>query len=393
MHDVLQEFRFHSNKTMEPAQIPKPSNTPPCLEPGERVSTKDGIGVIKAVLGERQYSIKLLNNKVDEVVTFGHDEVSRVEVEDSTVKIPIVRDVKPNTKIPINPAILKGKFASGMSYFVLGNKEPPNRAELTVAIKTGSIHEREEEKGIAHMLEHLTFRASVSKDNKKRGNNSPPTSSSSTPSEEEKKSLQTDAPAGTPRPPVADINEDFYLIKRLEEHGIQFGAHQNAYTSFDETVYFIHVPMEVKGTTSDENTNNNINDSSSTASTSSTSSSVGESSTATGNSDKRLAKDSILAQCMEIISSLVLSARVTDEDVQAERSIVIEEWRSSQGAMQRWSDKYFEELLSGSRYANRLPIGDLDAIRNVSGETMRNFYSKRYQMRFSCVCVCVFFTS
>ncbi|CAM9829822.1 unnamed protein product, partial [Choristocarpus tenellus] len=113
---------------------------------------------------------------------------------------PIAFD--PEENIPFEKSILKGEMSNGMAYFVRHNTQPLNRAELRIVIKVGSTMEQEEERGIAHMIEHLAFRASQS------------------------------------------CPQEFELIKELEAYGIKFGAHQNAYTSFDETVYELHVPAD-----------------------------------------------------------------------------------------------------------------------------------------------------
>jgi hypothetical protein len=184
--------------------------------------------------------------------------------------------------VPIDPTLLTGTFEpSGVRYYVQNNREPPERCELMVVIKTGSIHESEEERGIAHMLEHLTFRGA-----KKA---------------QEEEMMMMGSEEGT---------NEFNLLHRLEENGIQFGAHQNAYTTFDETCYFLHVPLT-------------------------TDSSDGVRLDAAGAEEgKKEEGGSLLAQCVKALASLVLRARLTDADVDAERSIVKEEWRSGQGCGQ-----------------------------------------------------------
>jgi zinc protease len=54
---------------------------------------------------------------------------------------------------------------------------------------------------------------------------------------------------------------------------------------------------------------------------------------------------------------------------------VVEEWRSYQGAAQRLSERQFEHMLANSRYAKRLPIGSIDVIKSVTGDTIRSFYA------------------
>ena len=94
-----------------------------------------------------------------------------------------------------------GKLSNGFTYYIRKNIEPKNRAQLRLVVKAGSILENENERGIAHFLEHMQFN-------------------------------------GTKNFPK---NE---LVNFLEKSGIKFGADLNAYTSFDETVYMLPVPSD-----------------------------------------------------------------------------------------------------------------------------------------------------
>jgi zinc protease len=106
-----------------------------------------------------------------------------------------------NDKLPMDPAVKVGKLDNGLKYYIRKNVEPKNRAELRLVIKAGSILETEEQRGLAHFLEHMNFN-------------------------------------GTKNFPK---NE---LVSFLEKSGIKFGADLNAYTSFDETVYMLPVPTD-----------------------------------------------------------------------------------------------------------------------------------------------------
>ena len=65
------------------------------------------------------------------------------------------------TDIPIDTQWLFGELPNGVRYAVRQNGVPPCQMSLRVAIDAGSIHEREEERGFAHLVEHLVFRESV----------------------------------------------------------------------------------------------------------------------------------------------------------------------------------------------------------------------------------------
>ncbi|MCL2007011.1 MAG: insulinase family protein [Treponema sp.] len=104
--------------------------------------------------------------------------------------------------IPFRDDVRSGVLSSGMRYYILENSRPEGRAFLTLAVDAGSVLETEEERGLAHFVEHMAFN-------------------------------------GTARFPKFD------LINYLRSLGMRFGPEINAWTSFDETVYGIEVPTEI----------------------------------------------------------------------------------------------------------------------------------------------------
>jgi zinc protease len=103
--------------------------------------------------------------------------------------------------MPVDPAITQGQLANGLRYYVRANKKPENRAELRLVIKAGSILEDDDQRGLAHFVEHMAFN-------------------------------------GTEHFPKQQV------VSFLESLGMRFGADVNAYTSFDETVYMLTVPTD-----------------------------------------------------------------------------------------------------------------------------------------------------
>ncbi|MBC7913231.1 MAG: insulinase family protein, partial [Pyrinomonadaceae bacterium] len=104
-------------------------------------------------------------------------------------------------ELPLDPAIRTGKLTNGFTYYIRKNIEPKNRAQLYLAVKVGSILENEDQRGLAHFMEHMGFN-------------------------------------GTKNFPK---NE---LVNYLQKAGVRFGADLNAYTSFDETVYMLPIPTD-----------------------------------------------------------------------------------------------------------------------------------------------------
>ena len=64
------------------------------------------------------------------------------------------------TDIPVDREWLMGELPNGLRYAVRYNAVPPGQVSMRVAIDAGSLHEREDERGFAHLIEHLTFRQS-----------------------------------------------------------------------------------------------------------------------------------------------------------------------------------------------------------------------------------------
>lgn len=106
-----------------------------------------------------------------------------------------------NSTLPIDKQIITGTLDNGMKYYIRKNENPKNRAELTLAVKTGSIDEDDDQQGLAHFCEHMAFN-------------------------------------GTKNFPKRD------LVNYLESIGMKFGAEVNAGTSFEQTVYRITVPLD-----------------------------------------------------------------------------------------------------------------------------------------------------
>jgi zinc protease len=124
------------------------------------------------------------------------------------------------------------------------------------------------------------------------------------------------------------------LVSFFESIGARLGPHVNAYTSFDETVYMFDVPT-----------------------------------------DKPEVVNRALAALADFAGGLTLS----EEEVNKERGVVIEEWRGGLGASSRIRDKQFPILFYKSRYAERLPIGKPEIIRTAPVERLRSFYDTWYR--------------
>jgi zinc protease len=123
------------------------------------------------------------------------------------------------------------------------------------------------------------------------------------------------------------------LVAYLESIGLRFGADANAYTSFDETVYMLDVPSD---------------------------------------------RDSVLDRGVMALSDFAGRAKLSQTEIDKERGVVLEEWRLGRGAGERIQRKQFPLIFRGSRYAERLPIGQPEIIQKAPAKRVRDYYHDWY---------------
>lgn len=196
-----------------------------------------------------------------------------------------------NETFKLNPKVIKGKLSNGLTYYIQPNSEPKNRVELRLVINAGSINETNDQQGLAHLLEHMEFNGT--------------------------KHFKKSA-----------------LVDFLEATGVKFGAHLNASTSFDQTIYMLQMPTD---------------------------------------------RSSLIDSAMLVLEDWAHNALLKGDDIDMERGVVKEEWRLGLGAQDRMMKKYLPIILKGSRYAKRLPIGKMPVIDTAHYETIRRFYHDWYR--------------
>ena len=194
--------------------------------------------------------------------------------------------------IPIDPNVRIGKLENGLTYYIRHNELPEKRADFYIAQKVGSILEEENQRGLAHFLEHMCFN-------------------------------------GTTHFPGKGI------INWLESIGVKFGVNLNAYTSIDETVYNI----------------NNV----------------------------PVIRDGIVDSCLLILHDWANDLTLDPKEIDNERGVIHEEWRTGQGAMMRMYEQALPKAFEGSKYGHRLPIGTIEVIDNFPYQALRDYYEKWYR--------------
>lgn len=193
--------------------------------------------------------------------------------------------------IPVDPNVKMGKLANGLTYYISKNVKPEKKVELRLAVNAGSVLENENQRGLAHFMEHMGFNGS------------------------------THFPK----------NE---LVDFLQKSGVKFGADLNAYTSFDETVYILPIPVD----------------------------------------DPKM-----LDKGLTVLEDWAFNNLFDKNEIEKERGVVLEESRLSKGSFERMSRQYFPKLFNGSKYADRLTIGKDSILKTFKPETLISFYKTWYR--------------
>ncbi len=132
------------------------------------------------------------------------------------------------------------------------------------------------------------------------------------------------------------------IVHYLQSIGVAFGNDLNAFTSFDETVYILPVPSDQPGK---------------------------------------------LDSAFMILADWSNGALLTSEEIDKERGVILAESKIGKGADDRMMKKYFPQMLSGSKYSNRMPIGIDSIIAGFDHEVLRRFYKDWYRPSLQAVIV------
>ena len=200
--------------------------------------------------------------------------------------------------IPMDPSVKMGVLPNGLKYYIKKNGKPEKRCELRLALNAGSMLETDEQQGLAHFVEHMCFNGT--------------------------KNFKKSA-----------------LVDFLESAGVKFGAHLNAYTSFDETVYMLQLPTD---------------------------------------------KEDVFQKGFQVLEDWAHNVSFDADEIEKERGVVVSERRGQLGAQERMRQQYWPVYFEGSRYADRLPIGTLSVLEGFKHETLKKFYEDWYRPDLMAVC-------
>ncbi|MFI3276663.1 M16 family metallopeptidase [Vibrio sp.] len=195
-----------------------------------------------------------------------------------------------DTALTLRQDLIQGQLSNGMRYILVENERPQNRVSLQLVVHAGSLDEADDQKGIAHLVEHMAFN-------------------------------------GTEKYPANT------LIEHQEALGMVFGRDVNAMTEYYTTSYFLHLP---------------------------------------NNSEQ------MMTEGFDMLSQQASSLVFEQNELEKERPVVEEEWRSGLNMMARLGTANREILLQGSRFGEREPIGDMELVRHVDASRIEAFWQNWY---------------
>ncbi len=199
--------------------------------------------------------------------------------------------VEPPDSLGWDPAIRRGTLDNGLSYLVERVTIPPGRIEVRLIVAGGSSLERDDERGLAHLLEHMAFNGS-----------------------------QHFAPG--------ELDAHFAKL------GLPGRKDINALTSEDRVYFTFAHPS----TTAAE-----------------------------------------IAQALDILADFAGGATLSDREIEAERGVVLAEWRNGLGPETRFWDAWRTQAFAGAAFATRDPIGLPEVIAKAPVTTIRDAYRRWYR--------------
>jgi zinc protease len=202
------------------------------------------------------------------------------------------QNFKANDPIAINQKIKKGVLPNGMTYYIYPTEVNKNTASYYIIQNVGSILENDQQKGLAHFLEHMAFNGTKHFEGKG-------------------------------------------ILNTLQKQGAIFGKNINAYTSTDETVYNLdNIPSK---------------------------------------------EDGVIDTCLLVLHDWSNFLSLTNEEIDAERGVITEEWRTRQNAGARIYEQLSPYYYNNSLYADRKPIGDMNIVKNFDYQVLKDFYKDWYR--------------
>lgn len=195
------------------------------------------------------------------------------------------------TVLTPDPTVAWGKLQNGLRYALMQSDQPKDKVSIRLRVACGSLQEQQNQRGLAHYLEHLAFNGT------------------------------TNYPPGS-------------LVTRLQHLGLAFGAHTNAHTSFEETVYKLDLPD---------------------------------------------AKAETIATGLTVMADWAGGMLLEVAEVEKERGVILSELRDRDGVSLRQTRGVFKLTYAGTLLADRLPIGYAETISQADRALIASYYDAWYR--------------
>ncbi len=198
----------------------------------------------------------------------------------------------PHQRSDLHPdsRVVWGTLDNGLRYAILPTKSAPTRGSLRMLVLAGSGMESNDQQGMAHFLEHMAFN-------------------------------------GTKR---FAAGETFEYFQRL---GMAFGAHTNATTEFDRTIYQLELPR---------------------------------------------ANEQLTTDGLKLFRDFLDGVLLDEKEIDKERGVILSEQTARNTASYRATVGTLQAALAGTKLADRLPIGKTETIRRMTRARFVDFYETWY---------------
>ena len=205
--------------------------------------------------------------------------------------LPDVLHTQAEKLVDSDPAVTVGQLSNGLRYYIRPHQNPGNRAYIRLVMHVGSLNEDDDQRGLAHILEHMAFNGSTN---------------------------------------FAPQALDAYF----QSIGMQFGAHVNASTGFDKTIYKLEIPTD---------------------------------------------DPSIIEQTFRILEDWGQGLLLLEDQIEKERRVGLEEWRGRQSGRMRTMEQMLPTLYWGAKHVERLPIGTEESLNGFEHDALKRFYQDWYR--------------
>lgn len=208
----------------------------------------------------------------------------------SAIALMCATTARAGDPLPSREGILDTTLDNGLRVIVVPHDNPPGRTVLRLIVDAGSLDELDNERGVAHVIQHMAFHGS------------------------------DQFPAGSAR-------------RVFQSLGMELDRHENAYTTFDHTVYTLNLPG---------------------------------------------VSESVLDKGLTFLSDVLDGLTFPDPAMETERSVILDEMRQYDSPERRVFQRILPALAPGSLVSERFPTGDTESIDAMMREQCVAFYSRLY---------------